>query len=264
MNTSKPNVMCFSGLDPTGGAGIQADIETLFSIGCHCSPVVTALTVQNTQNTSSMVATEAALLVQQARAVLEDMPIHCFKIGLLASVESVEVLHTLLKDYDDIPVVLHPIMIAGGGYESGGQELIDAIRTLLLPLTSVLTPNTEEIMQFSPSSDTTDACANEILDSGCQHILLTGTHAQTETVVNKLYTSHQDITLYDWPRLENDYHGSGCTLAAAIAGYLAHELNLSDAISQAQRFTWEALSHGSRVGLGQHLPDRSYWTRQPQ
>ena len=256
--------MCFSGLDPTGGAGLQADIETLFSIGCHCLPVATALTVQNTQNASAIVVTEPALLIQQARAVLEDIPVQCFKIGLLGSVESVEVLHTLLKDYVDIPVVLDPIMIAGGGYEFGDQEIVAAIRDLLLPLTTVLTPNSEEIMQFSPAADTADACANEIMDSGCQHILLTGTHARTEDVVNKLYSIHQDITVYNWPRLENDYHGSGCTLAAAIAGYLAHQLSLHDAVQQAQRFTWEALSHGSRIGFGQHLPNRSYWNLQKQ
>ena len=256
--------MCFSGLDPTGGAGIQADIETLFSIGCHCCSIVTALTVQNTQNASSMVATEPAMLIQQARAVLEDIPIQCFKIGLLGSVESVEVLHTLLKDYGEIPLVLDPIMVAGGGYEFGGQEVIDAIRSLLIPLTTVLTPNTEEIMQFSPAADTIDACASEILDSGCQHILLTGTHARTDLVVNKLYSTHQEIAPYNWSRLEHDYHGSGCTLAAAVAGYLAHGLDLHDAIQQAQRFTWEALCHGSRIGFGQHLPDRSFWTRQQQ
>lgn len=254
--------MCFSGLDPTGGAGIQADIETLFSIGCHCNSVVTALTVQNTQNASAMVPTEPALLIQQARAVLEDIPVHCFKVGLVGSVETVEVLHTLLQDYGDIPVVVDPILIAGGGYEFGEQEVIDAIRNLLIPLTTVLTPNTVEIMQFSPGADTIDACANELLDSGCQHILLTGTHAQTEQVVNKLYSTHQDITLYNWPRLENEYHGSGCTLAAAIAGYLAHGLDLHDAVQQAQRFTWEALSNGSRIGFGQHLPNRSYWNKQ--
>lgn len=256
--------MCFSGLDPTGGAGIQADIETLFSIGCHCTPLVTALTVQNTQNASGIVAVEPALLVQQARAVLEDISIGCFKIGLLGSVESVEILHTLLKDYPDIPVILDPVTIAGGGYEFGGDQVVDAIRTLLIPLTTVLTPNTEEIMQFSPAADNLDACANELLDSGCQHILLTGTHAQSQNVVNKFYSTHQDITSFSWPRLEHEYHGSGCTLAAAVAGYLAHQLGLHDAIQRAQRFTWEALSHGSRIGFGQHLPNRSFWNKQPQ
>ena len=83
MNANKPTVLCFSGLDPTGGAGLQADIETLFSIGCHCTPIATALTVQNTQNAISLQATEAALLEQQARTILKDMTVQCFKIGLL-------------------------------------------------------------------------------------------------------------------------------------------------------------------------------------
>lgn len=254
--------MCFSGLDPTGGAGIQADIETLFSTGCHCTPIITALTVQNTQNVISMVVTEPALLVQQARAVLEDMAVQCFKIGLLGCVGSVEVLHTLLNDYSDIPVVLDPIAFAGGGYEFGGEEVLKAMRDLLIPLSTVLTPNTDEIRKLAPSADTLDACASELLDSGCQHILLTGTHVQTPGVINKLFSAHKDITLFNWPRLEFTYHGSGCTLAAAISGYLAHKLSLHDAIQQAQRFTWEALSHGSRMGLGQHLPNRSFWNKQ--
>ncbi|HJN95264.1 MAG: hydroxymethylpyrimidine/phosphomethylpyrimidine kinase [Gammaproteobacteria bacterium] len=262
MIASKPSVMCFSGLDPTGGAGLQADIETLFSIGCHCAPIATALTVQNTQNAISMTATEPALLVQQARAILEDMSIQCFKVGLVGSVESIEVLHTLIKDYPGIPVVVDPIAIAGGGYEFGGTEVLEATRDLLLPLATVMTPNTDEIRVLAPTADTLDACANELLDLGCQHLLLTGTHAQTEGVINRLYSIHQDIALFNWPRLEHSYHGSGCTLAAAIAGYLAHKLNIHDAIQQAQRFTWESLSHGYRMGFGQHLPNRSYWNKQ--
>ncbi len=262
MSAIKPSVMCFSGLDPTGGAGIQADIETLFSIGCHCTPIITALTVQNTQNASSLVATEPTLLVQQARAVLEDIPIKCFKVGLLGSVASVEVLHTLFKDYPDIPVVLDPIAIAGGGFEFGGNDVMEAIANLLLPLTTVLTPNTDEIRLFAPTADTLDAAANEILETGCQHVLLTGTHARSEDVINKLYSTHVDITAFSWPRLKASYHGSGCTLASAIAAYLAHQSSLQDAVQQAQRFTWEALSQGSRIGFGQHLPNRSFWSKQ--
>ena len=262
MIVRKPNVMCFSGLDPTGGAGLQADIETLFSIGCHCTPIATALTAQNTQNAINMIATEPALLVQQARAVLEDISIQCIKIGLLGSVESIEVLHILLKDYANIPVVLDPIALAGGGYEFGGTEVLEAMRNLLVPLTTVLTPNTNEAKRLAPSGDTLDACANELLDLGCQHLLLTGTHSQTPDVVNRLYSTHQEVVTFNWPRLEHSYHGSGCTLAAAISGYLAHKLNIRDAIQQAQRFTWESLSQGTRMGFGQFMPNRSYWNKQ--
>lgn len=262
--THKPTVLCFSGLDPTGGAGIQADIETLFSIGCHCTPVVTALTVQNTQNVISVRPTDGALLVQQARAILEDMPVDAVKLGMLGSVEAVEVVHTLLRDYNDLPVVLDPIAAAGGGYELSGREVLEAIANLLLPLTTVLTPNTDEARQLAPAADSLDACANEIIDTGCQHVLITGTHAQSDSVINRLYAAHQQVTLYTWPRLEAVYHGSGCTLASGIAGYLSHGLTVSDAVQQAQRFTWEALSHGQRMGFGQHLPERSFWNSSPR
>ena len=262
MITAKPNVMCFSGLDSTGGAGIQADIETLFSSGCHCLPVITANTVQNTHNASNITPTDPTLIVQQARAVLEDIPVQCFKIGLPGSVANIEVLHTLLRDYPDTPLILDPVIRAGGGYEFGSSEIVDAMRALLLPLTTVLTPNTEEIMQLAPTADSPDACANEILETGCQHVLLTGSHAVTKEVINKFFSSHEETSLFTWPRLEHSYHGSGCTLAASLAGYIAHGLSLNDAVQQAQRFTWEALSHGSRIGFGQHIPNRSAWNKQ--
>ena len=161
-------------------------------------------------------------------------------------------------------MVLDPVFAAGGGFAFSNQELEDAIKTLLLPLTTVLTPNTAEIMQLAPTSDSPDAGANALLDLGCQHILLTGTHARTPEVVNRLYSMHQQTVLFNWPRLAGNYHGSGCTLAAAIAGYLAHQLDLREAIQHAQRFTWEALSQSTRMGCGQTMPNRSYWNRQQQ
>ncbi|MEX0617970.1 MAG: hydroxymethylpyrimidine/phosphomethylpyrimidine kinase [Pseudohongiellaceae bacterium] len=264
MSFQRPTVMCFSGLDPTGGAGIQADIETLFSIGCHCTPVLTAVAAQNTENVIEVTYTQPSVLIQQARAVLEDIPIQCFKIGLTGNEAVVEVLHTLLRDYPDIPVVLDPVLYAGGGFNLSTEGSVDAIRTLLLPLTTVLTPNSEEMRLLSPTADTVDACANEILETGCRNVLLTGTHMNTTGVINRLYTNHQEPLLFNWPRLPHSYHGSGCTLAAGLSGYLAHGLDLHDAVQQAQRFTWEALSHGTRIGMGQHIPNRSYWNRQPQ
>lgn len=140
--------------------------------------------------------------------------------------------------------------------------MIDAMVALLLPLTTILTPNTNEIRLFAPSADTLDACANEILETGCQYILLTGTHARSDNVENKLSSIHQDITISSWPRLKDNYHGSGCTLASAIAAYLAHQSSIQDAVQKAQRFTWESLNHGTRPGLGQHLPNRSFWSKQ--
>ncbi len=256
---NRPNVMCFSGLDPSGGAGIQADIEALFSTGCHCLPIVTTLTVQDTAHVIASHSVDPTLLVAQARAILEDIPVQAFKIGLIGSIKGIEVVHTLLRDYPEIPVILDPIIRAGGGYEFSEENLVDAFNSLLLPLTTVITPNTIEIRALAPSADSLDACAAELLDRGCQHVLLTGTHANCEQVINRLYTPHLPVRSFEWPRLAHEYHGSGCTLAACLAGYIAHGLDINDAAQQAQRFTWDSLNNGVRAGFGQFLPNRSHW-----
>jgi hydroxymethylpyrimidine/phosphomethylpyrimidine kinase len=256
-----PVVMSFAGVDTTGGAGIQADIESLASIGCHAAPVVTAITIQDTQNVKSYAAVEAALVIEQARTVLEDMSVSTFKIGMLGSVENVEAIHTILMDYPDIPVVLDPILLAGGGGVLADEDLIDAMVNLLFPLTTVLTPNSREARALAPEADSLDACAQELLEGGCEYVLITGTHERTAEVINSLYGNRRQLESYAWERLPNSYHGSGCTLAAAVAGLLAHGVDPVVAVHEAQDFTWQSLKYGYRVGMGQHLPNRLFWAQ---
>lgn len=253
--------MTLSGNDPTGGAGIQADIEALISMGCHSAPVVTALTIQDTQKLIRFEATDATLLVEQARAVLEDMPVAAFKIGMIGSVENVEAIHTLLMDYPEIPVVLDPVIAAGGGGDLASDGIVDAIITMLLPQTTVLTPNSNEARRFASSADNLDACAQELLDMGCEFVLITGTHENTPQVENRLYAEHRNLETFTWERLPGSYHGSGCTLASAIAGLLAQGLEPFAAIHEAQQYTWETLKHGYRIGMGQSIPNRLFWAR---
>lgn len=254
-----PAVMVFAGADPSGGAGIQADIETLSSMGCHAAPIITAVTVQDTQQLFRFKAMDAPLVVEQARAVLEDIPIATFKIGMLGSVANVEAIHTILTDYPDIPVVLDPLISAGGGGDIANDELIDAMVTLLFPLTTVLTPNSEEARAFAPEADNLDACAQELLELGSDYILITGTHENTPHVINHLYSEHRLLESYTWNRLPANYHGSGCTLASAIAALLAQGLDTVTAVHEAQEYTWESLNNGYRVGLGQYIPNRLFW-----
>ncbi len=256
-----PVVMCFAGLDSTGGAGVQADIEAIASMGCHAAPVVTALTVQDTQQVMEYTSVDAGVLIAQARAVLEDIPVAAIKIGMLGSVPVIEAIHTLLTDYPNIPVVLDPVLAGGGGGELSNEQVIDAIIRLLLPQTTVLTPNSIEARALAPESDTLDACSQELLDKGCEFVLLTGTHEEAEHVENRLYGNRRLLETFTWERLPHSYHGSGCTLAAAIAGLLAQGLEPFTAIHEAQEYTWEALRNGYRVGMGQLLPNRLFWAR---
>jgi len=263
MNTNEtlPVVMTLSGNDPTGGAGIQADIETLASMGCHAAPVITTLTVQDTQDIKSYATIETDMLIQQARAVLEDMAIDAFKIGLLGSVEAVEAIHAILTDYPDIPVILDPVLISGGGSNLADDDIIEAMANLLFPLTTLITPNSTEARLLAPEADTLDACAQVLQELGCEYVLITGTHENSREVINRLYGDQKLLESYHWERLPDSYHGSGCTLASAIAGLLANGLDMQTAVNEGQEYTWESLRQGYRLGMGQLVPNRLFWAR---
>lgn len=255
----QPVVMCFSGLDPTGGAGIQADIEAIRSMGCHVTPLITAHTVQDTHKLLRFVQQDPLLLVEQARVVLEDMPIHAFKLGMLGNASMVTAIHSILTDYPDVPVVLDPVLAAGGGGDTSDEQTISAMRELLFPLTTIITPNSVEARKLAGNADTLNACAEALQDTGCEYVFITGTHEATDDVVNSLYANHRVLEEYHWDRLPHDYHGSGCTLSACIAALLAHGLEPLTAIHEAQEYTWQSLENAQRIGQGQYIPNRFFW-----
>lgn len=254
-----PIVMTIAGNDPTGGAGIAADIEAIISQGCHALPVVTCITVQDTCDVSSLNPIEPELLVRQARAVLEDLPVDAIKIGLLGSEEIIEAVHEILADYPDIPVVFDPILTAGGGSILASDSMIDAMTELLLPYTDILTPNSHEVLELIPGADNVQAAALGLQEMGCRFVLVTGTHESSERVINRLFGDQRELEQYVWERLPHTYHGSGCTLSAALAGLLAQGVELLEAVDQAQDYTWRSLQNGYRLGMGQHHPNRLFW-----
>ncbi|MGH8502185.1 MAG: bifunctional hydroxymethylpyrimidine kinase/phosphomethylpyrimidine kinase [Gammaproteobacteria bacterium] len=256
-----PVVLVLAGLDPTGGAGLQADIEAIASMGSHAAPVVTAVTVQDTSNVVGFTPLEAALVVQQARAVLEDIPVAAIKIGMTGSVEIIEAIHTLLTEYPDLPVVLDPVLVAGGGGALAEQSAAAAINSLLLPQATIATPNRSEARALAPEGDTLEACAMALLAHGAKYVLITGGDSDSEDVVNVLYGNNRALESYRWERLPSRYHGSGCTLAAALAGLLAQGNEPFTAIRKAQDYTWQALKNGYRIGKGQHIPQRFFWAQ---
>jgi hydroxymethylpyrimidine/phosphomethylpyrimidine kinase len=262
---SIPVVMTLAGNDPSGGAGLAADIETLVSLGCHPAPVVTAVTVQDTHNVKALLPVSPDQIIAQAEAVLADVRVSVFKIGVIGHADNAAALHDLLRAHPEIPVVLDPVLAAGGGAELAGQALVEAIQSLLLPLTTVLTPNGGEARRLAPEADTLDACAMALLARGCQYVLITGGHEPTAEVINTLYGNNRLLETHRWPRLTDSCHGSGCTLAAAIAGLLAqggelHADLVRSTIHRAQDYTWRSLQAGYRAGSGQRLPNRLFWT----
>jgi hydroxymethylpyrimidine/phosphomethylpyrimidine kinase len=255
-------VLVFAGSDPTGGAGVVADTLTLASMGCHPAIVVTAVTAQDTAGIKQFEAVETELVIAQARAVLEDMPVAAFKTGMLGNAANVAAVASIVKDYPAVPLVVDPVQASGRGDALADEPLDDALRSLLIPRTTLITPNSREARVLAPDADTLDACAQQLMNAGCGHVLITGTHEPTAQVVHRLYGNRRLLESYTFERLPGDYHGSGCTLAAACAATLAHGLDVPSGVNEALHYTWETLRYGLRLGMGQMLPDRLYWAHQ--
>lgn len=272
MNLMPPCVMTFAGADPSSGAGLQADLLTLASIGCHPLSVVTAITVQDTVGVESVQVMDADLVESQARTILEDMQVSAFKLGMLGSVENIAVIAEIMADYPDIPLIIDPILSSGRGDAFTNDDMQAAMIDLLFPQATIITPNSIEARRYAFFDDenaeksTLDESAKRLLEMGSEFVLITGTHERTAQVTNSLYGElnkhYGKIKDYHWERLPGSYHGSGCTLASAIAACIAHGLTIEEAIVEAQEFTWAALKNGFRPGMGQYIPDRLFWARE--
>ena len=268
MSQPPPIVLSFAASDSTGGAGIQADILTLASMGCHPLSVITAVTVQDTAGVDEVLALEPEWVADQARAVLEDMPVHVFKIGLLGSIETIAAIAEVISDYPNIPLVLDPVLASARGDELASDEMLIAMRELLLPQATIITPNSIEARRLTQNEEDEydmphlSQCASRLLRMGCEYVLITGTHENTAQVVNHLYGTSGVVRTDSWDRLAGSYHGSGCTLASAIAAAIANGLPIAEGVYEAQEYTWQSLKAGFRPGMGQNLPDRLFWARE--
>lgn len=266
MTASPPRVLVFSASDPSAGAGLQADILTIASLGCHPLTVVTALTVQDTVGVDSVHPVDAELVERQARQLLEDMPVAAFKLGVLGSLENVVAVAEIVADYPDVPLVFDPVLASGRGDEFSNEDMVSAMRELLLPQTTVVTPNAPEARRLAESDEDenepdAEECARRLVGLGAQHVLITGTHESTPMVVNSLFGESGLIRRDRWERLPGSYHGSGCTLASAIAACIARGADIEEAVRDAQEYTWQTLANGFRPGMGQFIPDRLFWAR---
>ena len=245
---------------------MQADLLTLASMGCHPLSVITAITVQDSLGVEAVMAIDADWVADQARCLLEDMPVDAFKIGVLGSVENIAAIAEIVSDYPDVPLILDPVLASGRGDELASDDMTHALRELLLPQTTILTPNSLEVRILAEAEDddsvTLEQCAARLIATGCEFVLVTGTHENTPQVVNTLYSKSGVVRTDSWPRLPGSYHGSGCTLASAIAAMLANGLDLPEAVREAQDYTWQTLKKAYRPGMGQLLPDRLFWARE--
>lgn len=268
-NQTSPLILTFGASDPVGAIGIQADLASFAAMGCHGLSVVTALLIGDTARVEDMQVIEADWVADQARVVLEDMPVAAFKVGVLGSVENVSVIAEIVSDYPDIPLILDPFSTAIPDQGPDSDDLLIATRELLIPQTTLLLLSAVELARFAetwrePSTEDTMALdAMRVIDLGCEYLFVTGTPGDVHDVANTLFSEAGIVRQDSWPRQSGSFSGVGNTLSATIAGMLANGLDVPEAVFEAQEFTMAALSHAQRLGMGKLIPDRYFWAREP-
>lgn len=251
------SVLCISGHDPSGGAGIQADIEAINNTHSFALSVISCMTIQDSKEVYSVIPVDSDTLQQQIQTLISDSQIAAIKIGLLCCTQTIEkVLASIEPLLPHTPLIIDPVLSAGGsGKALNKQNVISAFKKQLLPRTSILTPNTHELYRLTAEKDP-DKASRILLQMGVKNILLTGTHnQQNKDVINTLYQSEQKKS-WHWQRLQHSYHGSGCTLAASLASYIAQGFDVESACFKAQQYTWNTLASAFKSGKGQWTPRR--------
>ena len=255
--TARSVLLCVGGHDPSGGAGIQADAEAARAAGVHAVCVVSCLTTQDTCGVRRLWPQPPEQIEEQCRLLLADSPVAALKVGLLGSSRTARSLTALASENPDLPLVLDPVLTSGSGEPVADAALLNQLRKTLLARCTLITPNLPEARALSGGSDP-ETCARRLLESGCRWILITGTHEARDDVVNRLYGSDGTRREWIWPRLPHQYHGSGCTLASAIAARLVRGADMETAATEAQAYTWESLDRAWRTGHCQLTPNRLF------
>lgn len=255
----RPSVLVFAGADPSGGAGIQADIQAIAALGAHPLSVVTALTVQDNDRVFALHPVAASLVQQQAQALLNKIDIAAVKIGIVANRANAEaiagIVRELRQSQPDLPVVFDPVLASGHGDALAVEDAVQAIAPLIT-IATLITPNLPEASALCEGKQEPDAQAESLLRRGCGHVLIKGGHGSADSNVINLWFTEGAARSWSWPRLAGTFHGSGCTLAAAIAALLARGKPMEQAIDLAQAYCQKALESSYAIAAGQRIPDR--------
>lgn len=246
-----PNVLSIAGSDPSGGAGIQADLKTFAALDVYGMAAITAMTAQNTQGVRGVVAVPPAFIRDQLDAVFDDIDVAAVKIGMLSNVEIIEEVANALEAYKPEHIVLDPVMVATSGDSLISAEAVEAMKARLIPLASVLTPNIPEAEKLMRKAVIDmERAAEDLLDLGARAVLLKGGHLKGAATDVLAYGDY--VRVFEGSRVETkNTHGTGCTLSSAVSAYLARGLSLEDAVESAKIYITAAITHADELSVGQ-------------
>ncbi|MFI4939945.1 MAG: hydroxymethylpyrimidine/phosphomethylpyrimidine kinase [Burkholderiales bacterium] len=268
-NQTPPLILTFGATDPVGAVGIQADLASFAAMGCHGLSVITAILIGDTACIEDMQVIDAEWVADQARVVLEDMPVAAFKVGAVGSIENVSVIAEIVSDYPDIPLILDPFVSAMPDQGLDSEDILVAMRELLIPQTTILIASTVELGRFAETwreqsqEDTLAVDAIRVIEMGCEYLFVTGTPCDMHEVANTLFNESGVVRHDNWQRTPGSFAGAGATLSAAIAAMLANGLDVPAAVLEAQEFTVAAIAHAQRLGMGKLVLNRYFWAREP-
>ena len=254
----RPCVLVFAGADPSGGAGIQADIEAIGALGAHALPVITALTVQDNDRVFSVHPVAVELVRQQAQALIDKIDIAAVKIGIVGNRANAEMIAQVIRQLrvrsPQLPVVFDPVLASGHG---DALSVDDAVRALdpLFALATLIVPNLPEAAALCGETTEFEQQVRSLMTRGCLNVFLKGGHGEGQEVVNTLRGPDVART-WRWPRLPGTFHGSGCTLASAVAALLAQGRTMEQAVDAAQTYAQQALASSFAIANGQRIPNR--------
>jgi len=267
-NQTSPLILTFGPSDPVGAIGIQADLATFAAMGCHGLSIITAILVGDTARIEDAQIIDVDWVADQARVILEDMPVAAFKVGAVGSIENISAIAEIVSDYPDIPLILDPFISVMPNQEGDDDDNLIAIRELLIPQTTLMLASAVELSRLAETwrepvpNDALPLDAMRIIEMGCEYLFVTGTPGDVSEVANTLFDETGIVRRDTWQRLPGSFVGAGSTLSAAIAAMLANGLEIPEATSEAQEFTLAALAHAQRLGMGKLIPDRYFWARE--
>jgi hydroxymethylpyrimidine/phosphomethylpyrimidine kinase len=258
--------------DPVGALGIQADIATFAAHGCHALSVTTALLVADSARVEEWHEVDTGVMAEQARLVLEDMPIAAVKIGAIASIEQAAAIAEIVSDYAEVPLIVDPFLSALPDSGMSDEDIVASIRQILAPQATVLQLSQSELGRMaelwrevgndSGAEGSIETDVAELTARGCQYVLVTGTAGSDQrsghTRANSLFDREDKVTTLDWQHLPGHFVGAGCTLSGALAALMARGLDAAEALRLAQEYTYGALLHAQRFGMGKLVPNRFY------
>ncbi len=266
---SPPVVLSFGVADPVGAIGIQADLATCGALGCHTVCVTTALLIGDTTVVEDVQAIDTDWVADQARSLLEDIPVAAFKLGHLDSIETIAAVAEIISDYPQIPMVLDPFTTLLPEQRDDEDKLL-AIRQLLVPQATLVQLSADELSRMAetwrdPSNaDTLEIDAQQLIEFGCEFVLVTGVPGDPQQVQNLLFGAEGLVREDRRARLAGAFVGAGTTISAAVSAMLANGVALPEAVQEAEEFTHAALSSALRLGMGKRMPDRYFWSREPE